>query len=222
MRIALAVPCHSMIHADTHSAICGLHAISLRHGRDLVLATTSASIVGNARNAAVDFARSCQATHLLMIDSDMIFPPWLLEEYLRHDVDIIGTPYRRRGPPWGMMGEMEPDQDLAALAEGEAPVKFKWLATGLMMVKMSVFDKLTKPYFKHPVENGKLKGEDLQFCEDVKAVGYDINGLLHFPRIGHIIEGVLWNDELNIMPAYMYDQKKAKEASDGSGSRQSD
>lgn len=212
MKIAVAVPVHDKPHSETMSSLLGLQALSLSRGRDVTMVRTGSSIVGNARNVAVHAAKQLGATHLLQIDSDMIFPPWLLEEYLRADVDIIGTPYRRRGPPWGMMGEMEPDQDLVGASKQCRPVKFKWLATGLMMVKMEVYDKMSEPYYRHPIEDGKVKGEDMEFCRQVKELGYDIHGLLHLPRVGHILTAVLWNDELNIMPVEMYDQKKLMEA----------
>lgn len=207
MRIAVALPCHGQIHKDTLLSFYALMSFSAQF-REVLPGICTSSIVGNARNMAVDFAQSVKATHLLMLDSDMVFPQIMLEEYLKHDVDVIAAPYRRRGPPWGMMGELEPDQDLHAAMKDGTPVRYKWLPTGLMLVKTSVFDRLEKPYFRHPVEDGKLKGEDLTFSAALTELGIPLHGLLHLPRVGHIIEGVLWNDELPIMPTEMYDLRK--------------
>lgn len=217
MRIAVAVPVHDKPHSETMSSLFGLQALSLSRARDVTMVRVTSSIVGNARNVAVRAAKEIGADYLLQIDSDMVFPPWLLEEYLNADVDIIGCPYRRRGPPWGMMGELEPDQDLVAATKEQRPVRFKWLATGLMMVKMSVYEKMEPPYYHHPIHEDMVKGEDLQFCEAVKDLGYDIHGLIHLPRIGHIMTGVLWNDEPAMMPVEMYDALKLRQAQEAQG-----
>ena len=72
-----------------------------------------------------------------------------------------------------MMGVPEEGQDLAALAANQSPVRFTWLATGLMMIRLDVFDSMTQPFFYHPAdpESGYAGGEDLQFCAALREAG---------------------------------------------------
>lgn len=220
MHIAVAQLCHGQVHADSSMCFSSLLLHSQRAGIRVSPGKATASIVGNARNAAVAGAKAAGATHVLMIDSDMIYPQCLLEEYVKHDVPVMGCPYRRRGPPYGMMGVPEEGQDLAALAANQSPVRFTWLATGLMMIRLDVFDSMTQPFFYHPAdpESGYAGGEDLQFCAALREAEVPIHGLVHLERVGHIIEGVLWNDTANILPVELYDQLK-REAADGAGPR---
>ena len=220
-RVAVAQLCHGQVHADSSMCFSNLLLHSQLVGISVNPGKATASIVGNARNVAVSGAIAAGATHVLMIDSDMIYPANLLEEYLKHDVMVMGCPYRRCGPPYGMMGVPEDGEDLHALAAASAPVKFKWLATGLMMINLEVFKDMTSPYFYHSPdpESGFAEGEDLQFCRALNERNIPIHGLVHLERIGHIIEGVLWNDTGNILPVELYDRAKMEAASGPAGPR---
>lgn len=221
VHVAVAQLCHGQVHQDSSMSFASLLLHSALRGVRVSPGKASASIVGNARNAAVAGALAMGATHVLMIDSDMIYPSWLLEEYLRHDVEVIGCPYRRRGPPWGMMGEPVEGQDILALGVAKQPIKFKWLAGGLMMVKTEVFRKMEPPYFYHSPDpqTGWAQGEDLQFSQALTDLGIPIHGITYLDRVGHIIEAVLWNDVGPITPVELYDRMK-QEAANGAGSRE--
>ena len=48
--------------------------------------------------------------------------------------------------------------------------------TGCLLIHMSVFDKLPKPYFRFGInpENGDIIGEDFHFCDDARNAGVRI------------------------------------------------
>ena len=57
-----------------------------------------------ARNSMTKTALDNGADYLLWVDADMIFPPDALVRLLNRNVDIAGTEYRRRAPPYAPVG----------------------------------------------------------------------------------------------------------------------
>ena len=94
------------------------------------------------REQAVEQARLYGCTHVLFLDSDMTFPPNTLIRLLAHDKDIVGTRYKRRFPPYTLLGRLKEENPVSPLAEAIE------LPPGCMLIKMSVFDGLKAPYFR--------------------------------------------------------------------------
>lgn len=113
------------------------------------------------------------ATHLLFIDSDMLFPEDIVEKLLAHDKDIVGVEYNKREFP--LKGVFEPLEE-----KTDTLYKAKYAGTGLMLIKLSVFTselrKLAAPWFNFGRDSeGALKlGEDVWFCSTARDAGYDV------------------------------------------------
>ena len=63
------------------------------------------------------------------------------------------------------------------------------IPTGCLLIRMSVFDKLPRPYFRFESneESGDIIGEDYIFCDRARAAGFRVwcdPALSH--EIGHI------------------------------------
>lgn len=143
------------------------------------------SIVANTRNQMVDAAQNMKADYLLMIDSDLVFPVDTARKLLSHRKLVVGGLYKRRtephnvlGDPWGGAG------DYTGLT------RMRFLPTGCMLIDMTVFDKLSRPYFRFGVEGERLVGEDVQFCRDCTAAGIDLWADCDI-ELGHIGEQVI-------------------------------
>lgn len=127
--------------------------------------------VASARNRAVAVARERNATHMMFVDYDMYFGPSVISKLLARDKDIIGAAYNFRNEPpkppkvavVPLSGElfMSPDE------VPKEPFKCQVLGTGMMLIKMSVFDKFSIPWFMWGYdEKGELRyGEDTYFCQ---------------------------------------------------------
>lgn len=163
---------------------------SLAKGLGPTYITPTSSIVANARNIAVRTAKEIGADGLLMVDSDMVFPPDMLDKYVSSNVDIVGCPYRKRGAPYGMMVKpVEPVDHSAILHECE------WLPTGLMYFRMSVFEAVGKPWFQHPSMEDVVMGEDLDFCARARSVGLKVWARTDVNPVAHLVTMGMWNDE---------------------------
>lgn len=145
-------------------------------------------------NVLVEDARKQGMTHIMFIDTDMIFPEDGISRLLSHNKDIVGGNYNVRldptsgefsGPTVKMLVDGKP---VSMLAEGFPTELFKCYALplGFMLVKLPVFDKMLRPYFEtHVDNNNKHTTEDIDFCQKANEAGFE---LWCDPtiRIGHI------------------------------------
>ena len=129
----------------------------------------------SSRTNLVRMAKEQNATHLCFVDYDMAFYPDRngkspITALLEEDKDIIGAAYNRR---------KEPIESTATPKEGEdttKPFKAEVVGAGLMLIKMSVFDKIEPPYFNfgRNSEGQLVQGEDTFFCRKAIAAGIDV------------------------------------------------
>ncbi|MDR3526884.1 MAG: hypothetical protein P4L57_06355 [Rhizomicrobium sp.] len=168
-KIAVCYPSGDMVHADFALALAGL-CLSV-HPIETTVVNTKSSIVAEARNIAVQRAQEAGADYLLFLDSDMVFPQTVLHRLLIHQKDIVGAVYTKRVAPYDLLGTM--------LAGAEPPgadglVEMLRLPTGCLLIRMAVFEKLTRPYFHFAVdeEHGTMLGEDYVFCDRARLAGY--------------------------------------------------
>lgn len=101
--------------------------------------------VARSRNAlTAEFLRS-DCTHLLFIDSDLVFSPDHVARLLSHRADIVGGFYPKKQD-----GKLEwvintlPQPMPVATAAGLQPLKY--VGTGFMLIARGVFEKMIKAY----------------------------------------------------------------------------
>ena len=137
------------------------------------------------RNYCVVQAQKNGSDYLLFIDDDMTFLPSTLEELLAHKKEIVGVNSQSRClPPSSTVGLMDKDgkymhPDKHTEWEMRIPDKlFKayFVGAGILLIKMSVFDRIKKPYFEFIMgKDGQvLHGEDGSFCDKAKEAGIDV------------------------------------------------
>lgn len=133
-----------------------------------------------ARDALVDMARERESKFIFFLDDDVTVPPNILRALLYEfanasdDVKVIGGIYCTKTTP---------AMPLVYKTIGDGPF-YKWrigevfpcelLATGMMMIKCDIFDKISPPYFKevHTVTEGKSYG---LLAEDYDGQNFSIN-----------------------------------------------
>jgi hypothetical protein len=127
-----------------------------------------------ARNSSCDLALRQNATHLCLIDDDMVPPPDSILRLLLHDVDIVAPLFFRSG-------------------EGHEPLVFRFdgngaanpildypsascfpvdaVGTGMMLIKRKVLQSIEPPWFFWPREG---QGMDMEFCHRAGQAGFKI------------------------------------------------
>jgi len=131
--------------------------------------------LAEARESLVFQALNEGASHLLMCDTDQVYPVDMLHKLASHGVDICGVRVHRRYPPFDpifMRGNLDKYESVpeSEMYSGNL-IEVDATGTGCLLINMSVFDKLEPPWFKFDVHNGRPVGEDFYFCNKVCEAG---------------------------------------------------
>jgi GT2 family glycosyltransferase len=138
--------------------------------------------IDDLRNNIVERALHEGCTHLIMMDVDQVYPDDIIPRLLSHNLPIVGARVHRRYPPFDslMLRVREIDdnyncyESVEEWEEGEL-VEVDATGAGCVMYDMDVFKKMPKPWFKFRKQaDGHTIGEDIGFCQDLKAAGYKI------------------------------------------------
>lgn len=171
--VAVCIPCFDMVPQQFSFALA---ALTYSSNLPLMLVRGQSSVVAHARNnclAAIEQAEAQgnQVTHIFFLDSDVIVPADALKRLVKHDKDIVAGSYRRRSPPFELMGttlDHQPAKVETGLLEMER------LPTGCMLIKRRVFANMMKPYFRYDVDGEEIITEDVTFCQRARANGFKV------------------------------------------------
>ena len=138
--------------------------------------------VDDLRNNLVDKALQIGATHLMMMDVDQVYHPQTITRLLSHKLPMVGALVHRRYPPFDslMLKTVEINErrnGYVSIDEWEegALVEVDATGSGCLMFNMDVFRKMPRPWFKASINpDGSVVGEDIHFCQELKAAGYRI------------------------------------------------
>ena len=150
------------------------------------------SLIPLARYRLVEAAIQQQATHLLMIDSDMDFPGDMMIRMIKRNVDILGVNATTRRPPFIKVGtEVSPRRWLTpseALERSGIESVYR-IGFGAVLFKMRVFETVSEPWFDTEWRRiqGELVyiGEDYYFIDKCRDHGFEIH-VDHDIEIGHV------------------------------------
>lgn len=136
-----------------------------------------------ARNVAVERARKAGADWLLMVDNDNVpHPETLARIALANDrgLDVLGF-----ACPILTDAGLCPNVQAGEVADAKSDAEFEEipeLGSACMAIRMSVFERLMRPYFRVGVNEemlecglGHAAGEDIGFCRAVRAAGFRVH-----------------------------------------------
>jgi glycosyltransferase involved in cell wall biosynthesis len=139
--------------------------------------------VSGLRNEIVKKALLEGCTKLIMMDVDQVYHPQTIMRLLSHNLPVVGALVHRRYPPFDslMLKVVEVDdhfngyESIDEWNEGEL-VEVDATGGGCLMFDMDIFKKLPYPWFRDDKQAPGLPniGEDIGFCQDLKAAGYRI------------------------------------------------
>ncbi len=183
VRVHIGIGCQGTVMSKTFASMLGVlisakatvTGYSMRQGGDIV----------SARTFCVQDAIAKGATHIFFIDSDMQFPPDVLDRLLAHDKEIITVEYNRRQLP-----ESPVTQPLEEKSDTEL-YKARVIGAGCLLIKLSVFEEIEKPWFNFGRDSTGMVviGEDTWFRNTAGDAGIDtwIDPTI---KVGHVGEYV--------------------------------
>lgn len=207
MSIKATIGCPTTDYVHKNFA-ASLSAMARRCPHPIAFAMSSGSSICQNRITCVNIARKNNAEFLLFIDNDMSFPHYTLERMIHvaeeKSLDILGCNYLFKVPPHHSMAVPLSDgpEDLTGIDE------VRRLPTGLMLIRMSLFDKLEEPWFvyKPSIYKGlpTIQTEDYVFSDNARAAGFKV----HMDSILSL-EVVHWGSPLGVQwspepPGYRY------------------
>lgn len=184
-KVAILIPSHDHWSGDFGMALATMVPTALQVARVGLINEKSSMITAARNNLTQQALDSFGADYMLWLDSDMTFPPDVLQRLLAHGKDIVGATYCRRVPPYNLLGKEKGDFAKSGLVE------MLTMPGGCMLIRADVYRKLKWPWYfeTYNVVKGENKAhsEDYNFCGKAIKAGYRIwCDMLLTREIGHI------------------------------------
>ena len=188
MRVAIGVPSPDWLMADMAYSLIRLHLFMKDNGQGIEIGQKSArtSVPAQSQNDLFQSALDDDCDAILLIDSDMIFPPDTLLRLLGADAHVAGAVYRMRSPPhpmaWARLDQTPGGAD-AGLVEAD------YIPSGMMLVRTDVLREMPYPWMEenYGKSTKDLIGHDPWFCRKARQLGFRILADLDLSReIRHI------------------------------------
>ena len=176
-RVAMCVPVRGdLVHRKHHASI-----VTLQKHMGFQYFDCPRFIIHESRNLLVEEALKLNATHVLFIDDDMVFPPHAAIQLLEHDVDIVtGLAFRRRAPYHPCIFTCDGKDIHAIESINKGLVDIDCCGSAFILIKAEVFKRMPKPWYVYGdkslgiyVDQGGL-GEDISFSLKAKQLGFEV------------------------------------------------
>lgn len=129
-------------------------------------------------NVIVAEAQKNECTHVFIVEDDSMFHPATVINLLTSDKDVVTGLCPNRNPPFYPYiykkvngGEIHYRQ---LMNDETGLIRVDATGMGGILIKTSVFDKLTRPYFKYTYEGEQEWGQDILFAKSLIAAGIEI------------------------------------------------
>ncbi len=176
MNIAICIPARDTVHTAFTRSLCNLTNRLVKKSINFDVHFVMSSVICDARTQLVEIALQKNHTHILWLDTDMHFPPNVLEKLLAHSKDIVACNYSTRYTPHRPVAFLDKNNIDKRLTEGTGLHKVWAVGMGCMLVDIEIYKKLPPPWFDHiynKIEKN-YSGEDVSFCDYVNNNGYEI------------------------------------------------
>lgn len=196
IRLLIAVPTTDYVHADFVKSLARLQCELGRRRVDYNVEIQSGTLVYFARNRLANKAINENYTHVLWLDSDMVFSEQILEDLMFCGKDMVCGAFVSRRPPYTpcIYSKLAP-QGKVEKVTGFGLEAFRVEGCGFACVLTSV-EVLKDVQYQYGTcfQPTPDYGEDLAFCDRVRSVGREI-WCEPTARCGHIAHVPIWPGE---------------------------
>jgi hypothetical protein len=175
-KIAIATPSNGSVRCEYVKSLLGL----IRYTEyEWIYLGVEGSILPKNRARLAEEAIACGCTHMLFIDSDMGFPEDTLDVLIGHNAHVVAANCvtRAKGKVRYLAEKIIPGEKVARniSSDGKSGIEeVDFIGTGVMLIDLSVFGGMPKPWFIFGYTGDRYIGEDIWFCSACSAMGYRI------------------------------------------------
>lgn len=195
MKLLIAIPTLDYIHVDFMKCLLKLTEQLKDERIDYEVKIISGTLVYLAREELASYAIGYEFTHVLWIDSDMIFNAELFDDL--YDVGkgfVTGIFHARRpGHQSCIFKSLNPPERYKWDEYPSTPFKIKACGMASTMVATDIL-KAVRDHFGNCFTPAYNLGEDLAFCHRANELGFDI-WAEPCARVGHIGHLVIYPED---------------------------
>lgn len=196
-RLLIAVPTTDYMHAEFVRSLMKLtehlQREGIRHETEIVAGT----LVYLARDKLACKVINEEFTHILFIDSDMVFDESIVETLRFSGKEFICGAFQSRRKPYGpcVYERLKPLEKIREY--GLQPFRIEGCGMACTMISAEILKEVQNRYgtcFSPEIYDGVKYGEDLAFCWRVKEIGKEM-WCDPTARVGHIAHIPIWPGE---------------------------
>ena len=195
MRLLIAVPTTDYIHADFVKSLTALTAELHRQKISHEVAIQSGTLVYIARNRLASRAVNEKFTHVLWLDSDMVFTEKIVDDLLFCGKEMVCGAFVSRRPPYGacVYTSIRKNEIEKVKEFGTKPFRVDGCGFACVMMTAELLEAVMLK-FGTAFQPTDYYGEDLAFCWRVGQIGREI-WCEPTARCGHIAHVPIWPGE---------------------------
>lgn len=193
MKLLIAVPSTDYMHADFVKSLVNLTGRLNRDGVRHQVEIRAGTLVYLARNSLACKAINEEFTHVLWLDSDMVFTENLLEDLTFCGKDFVCGAFSSRRPPYHscVFTSLNPVDRVKEY--GTQPFKVAGCGFACVLISTEILKEVHTCY-GNCFTPTKEFGEDLAFCDRAVKTGFEI-WCEPTARIGHIAHVPIYPEE---------------------------
>jgi hypothetical protein len=174
-RLLIAIPTTDYIPADFVKSLAKLQQELGRRGVAYDVEVQSGTLVYIARNRLANKAINDHYTHVLWIDSDMVFNEKIYEDLKDVGKEMVCGAFVSRRPPYGpcIYSSIEENAIEKVKEFGTRPFRVDGCGFALVLTSVDLLQAVTQK-FGTCFQPTPYYGEDLAFCWRVKQLGREI------------------------------------------------
>lgn len=176
-RVCIAVPTKDTLYSHFAYCLQDLVKYNTLAGIDTFVEFNMGTLVGNQREKLATTAMENNATHILWLDSDMMFPKNVCEVLLSHDLPFVACNYSTRALPLRSVSYTEMyNWDSGIQSDSTGLLSVSGTGLGCALTDIEMFENIYKPWFPitYTKSTDDYLGEDMNFCMKVLDAKYPI------------------------------------------------
>ena len=195
IRLLIAVPTTDYVHADFVKSLAKLQSELGRRHVAYDVEIQSGTLVYFARNRLANKAINENYTHVLWLDSDMVFSEQIVEDLMDVGKDMVCGAFVSRRPPYSpcIYTSIEKYNIEQVKDFGLRPFRVDGCGFATVLTSVELLQAVTQK-FGTCFQPTDYYGEDLAFCWRVKQLGREI-WCEPTVRVGHIAHVPIWPGE---------------------------